>query len=177
MNRRSLLSSGAFVLLAGCALNGQPPSQAIQIAANDVEVIANGLQGALAQIAAENPPPPGMTPQLIAKIGTYVADLKSLAAAVAQASTTAQAQPLVQQVEADVNAIVAALAVLPLPQPLPAVLAAASILLPVIEASVGLIVTPPAPAPAQKLRMQMTPGEARAILRGEAQRSERLLQH
>jgi len=75
------------------------------------------------------------------------------------AATTATAQPVVSRVEADVNAVIAVLAGLPLPAPLPTVLEAASVLLPIIEAAVGMTtlvgITP----------ATMTPRQARAALR------------
>jgi hypothetical protein len=65
-------------------------------------------------------------------------------------------------IEADVNALVASLAGLPLPPPAPTVLQAAEVLLPVVEAAVGLIL----PQPPVTARAAMTAAEARLVLKG-----------
>lgn len=156
---RTLLVSPAALALYGCA-------NANQIAATvaiDASTIATGLQGALANISTLNIS--GLTADKLQTVGLALAGLKSVATALALATTNAQAQPLVQQMETDLNAIVGALAALPLPPQISVALQAAAILLPVIEAAIGMVLPPPT-APATSAAM--TPDQARLILQGLA---------
>lgn len=76
-----------------------------------------------------------------AKVRTALADLQVAAGNLAAAASETAAQPIVQEVEADVNSLVnttAAFAAL-LPPPVAEAFQAAAILLPVIEAAVGMV--------------------------------------
>lgn len=142
VSRRTLLAgASAFALvLAGC--NGTTGNQAVSQVATDVATIATGLQGSLTALGS-NTLVAGPT---LAKFGNYVADLRSLAAELATAASGSAQQPLVQQVSADINAIIGVLATLPpgvIPPQVQLGLQAALVLLPVIETAVGLVVTPP----------------------------------
>ena len=145
MNRRNALLAlwGAAVTLTGCAGGSNVPANV----ATDAGLIASGLAGAFKSVAAV----PGA-------VVTALSDLASAAQALASADTTAAAQPLVQRIEADVNAVVAAVAALPLPANVSTAITAAQVLLAVIEAGVNLVVSASA-APAA-----MTPEEARLVL-------------
>lgn len=163
MNRRYFLAASTLAL-PGCTLTGNAPNttvdSAISLVANDAGLIANGLQGVLTQLPALNIS--GLTPAILAEVGSDVADAKALAVALAGATSAAAAQPIVQKIETYVNTIVSTLAVLPLPPPISTALQAAAILLPVIEAAVGLIVGP------QASRGGMAANEARLVLAAAA---------
>ena len=115
------------------------------------------LQGVFASLSGVK----GINADLLIQVGVYVQDIKAAAASLQAASSTA-APGLVNQIEAAVNAVIGALAALPLPPPISTALQAASILLPIIETAVGMIVQPsPAPAAvALKALPPMTPQQA-----------------
>lgn len=162
---RTILASGAGLTLWGCATANQVASTVAQ----DASLIATGLKGALANLGALNIP--GLTADKVMTIGLAVAGLQTVATSLLMATTTAVAQPLVQQIETDLNAIVGALAGLPLPPPISTALQAAAILLPVIETAIGMVLPPTAPAtPAARLAasVTMTADQARLILKGFA---------
>jgi hypothetical protein len=141
MSRRDLLrrtaplaffAASALTPLGACSTFQQVAS----VVASDTLTIANGLTGVLAQLGTYSFVPAA----LISKVGVYIADVKSVATSL-QTASASSATALVQQVETDVNAVVSALAGLPLPAPISTALQAASVLLPVIEAAVGLVVS------------------------------------
>jgi hypothetical protein len=150
VNRRHVLigTSTMFVaLLIGCARSPDVPATV----ATDAGLIASGLAGAFKDISAV----PG--PAAVA-----LADLASVAQALGDADTIASAQPLVQRVEADVNAVAAAVGALSLPPSAASAIQAAQVLLVVIEAGVNLSVT------ASGARGAMTPEQARLVLAAAA---------
>ena len=164
MQRRIfVLSSPLF--LAGC-LTG--PDKAIATVASDAKLIANGLAGALSQLGSLGIP--GLTPAIVAQVGTAIAGITSVADALAGVSTQAEAQPLVAKIETYLNAVVGALAMLPLPPAIALPLQAATILLPIIEALVGMVfrAPPQAAGAARRAAPPLTPDEARLILAGSA---------
>lgn len=140
-------------LLAGCA-----SSVSLATVATDAHTITAGLQGALTSPAVVSFIPPGSQPA----INQALADLATISSTLSSASSAAAAEPSVAQIEADVNAIINAVAGLNLPAPVPMVLSAAAVLLPVIEAAVGL------PAPASASAGGLTPDEARLVLTAAA---------
>lgn len=156
MNRRSLLalipSAAAMMTLAACATSPTPAT-----VANDVALIAAGYRGVLPQIGTLA----GVTPAIVATAGHAIADLQAAAAAFAGADVTTE-QSLVRRIEADVNAVVTALAGLSLPTPISTVVQAAQVLLPIVEIDVGLI----APSAATLGISGLTPAQARAVLAG-----------
>ena len=129
MNRRHLLSSANTLFVAaliGCARSSDVPPTV----ATDAGLIASGLAGAFKDI-----------PAVPSAIVVALDDLASAALALADADVIASAQPLVQRVEADVNAVVAAVGTLSLPANATSAIQAAQVLLAVIEAGVDLVVT------------------------------------
>jgi hypothetical protein len=167
--RRELLSRTILaspLALAGCSIFSGGLNSGLAQVASDAAIIASGLAGALSNIGALNIG--GLNADKIQTIGLAIAGLKSVATALANATNQSQAQPLVQQIETDLNAIVGALAGLPLPPQISVALQAAAILLPVIETAVNLAVSqiPGTPATAAIL----SPDQARLILKGAAAR-------
>jgi len=147
--------AGAFAL-AGCSSSttGTVPLVTLQTVANDVSLLATGLNNALSQPSVVALIPPTIEPN----IKVALDDLTSLASTIAASTSAGATKASVTTVENDVNTIVAALAGLPLPPPTPTILTAAEVLLPVIEAAVGLVVPPSAAVGG------MTPDEARIHL-------------
>ena len=140
--------------LAGCSSSPSTTTTTLLTVANDVSLLATGLNNALSQPAVVALIPPTIEP----KIQAALDDLTNLAVTVAKSTSSTATQASVTTVENDVNTIVAALAGLPLPPPAPTILTAAEVLLPVIEAAVGLLVPPSAAVGG------MTPDEARIHL-------------
>lgn len=154
------LAGAALLALVGCT-NGTLNNQAVATVAQDVAIIANGLKGALPALGTAGAIPADK----LGAISQAIANLQTVSVTIAAAASTSAALPDVQQVEADVNAIVAALVGVPgLPQNVTLALVAAQVLLPVVETAVGMIV-PPSPK-----AYAMTPNEARAILIGQSAR-------
>jgi hypothetical protein len=153
-SRRSFVSAVAALLLAlsPIACTSVQIHAAMKQAAMDTSLIALSLKNALPQLAAIQ----GMPADTITELAGYVDDLQRVAAAINAAASASEALPSVQQLEADLNSIVGALATFPLPPNISTVLQAATVLLPVIEVAVGIAV-PPQAGP-------MSPAQARAVL-------------
>ena len=164
LNRRHLLSlvAGSSALsIAACSAMSM--SAVITTVADDVNIIATGLLGVLPTIGTIV----GVNPEMVATIGSAIADLQSLAQQIKVTTDITVTQTLVQQVEADVNVIVNALAgIRLLPPPVSLALQAVVVLLPVIEMAINMIVRPKLTARAAKVHM--TPEQARANLRSLA---------
>jgi hypothetical protein len=98
-------------------------------------------------------------------IGSALGSVQSVATALAKVTDKAAAQPLVTKLETYVNAFVSAAAGIPLlPPSIQLALQAASILLPVIEVAVGLVL----PSAPKASAATMTPAQARLVLKGTA---------
>jgi hypothetical protein len=136
-------------MLTACA--GQNAAQVTQLAATDAQTLAAGLQAELPAIESV----PGVSASTVSLVKVALSDLQTEAAALSTSLTTTEAQPVVQKIEADVNAVVQAASGLPgIPPAVTSVLQAADVVLPIIEESVGLItnvVGSPAMGPAQAL--------------------------
>lgn len=153
MNRRNLLAGVSALALGGCA------SFSTGAIATDVSNLSGGLQGMLVQIGQIGL---NIPTAIMSAVGTAIASLQKAADAIAATYTTAQALPLVQQVAAYVNAVVAALTTVPsLPSIISGILTAAQAILPIIEAAVGMLVGAVTASP-------MSPSQARAILAASA---------
>lgn len=162
ISRRTLMtmtSSVALLALAGCSSMAR--SGLAKQVVDDVAAIAGGLQAVLGPLSTIV----GISPSTLATVSNLVSGITAVAQQVSAATTTSAAQPLVQQIEADVNAVVAALASLPLPPQISMALMAAQVLLPLIEAAVNLVITP---APPKAVASGMTPNGARIYLKSIA---------
>jgi hypothetical protein len=182
LTRRSILTTTALALtpLTGLALSGcgtiMDPStwgtgttanKVLAVVAQDAATIASGLEGALPAIGAAA----GMSATSVASIGQIIADVQAVSSQLAVAASTSAAQPLVQQLAADVNSIIAALqGVTTLPQQVQLALTAAAVLLPVILTAVELVIPPPPAAAARRSRSSMTPEQARVVLKSVARK-------
>jgi hypothetical protein len=134
MLRRFLITGVSALVLVACSSTAPLTEAKV---AEDINLIANGFNNALSQPAVTAVIPAKVLP----KIQAALADLMIVAAAVKADPASAMSKPTVAEVESDVNTIVGALAGLTLPPPAPTILAAATVLLPVIEASVGIVIT------------------------------------
>ena len=167
-NRRRFLTVGgvsaAAILLVGCNLTPAQVNTALSAAASDAQTIAAGLSGAMSSLATLQIP--GLTTTTIGKVQTAIAAIVTVANGLSGATSTNTAQPLVQQLEGDVNAVVDALAGLPLPAEIELPLQAAAVLLPLIETAVGMVVSQVTSAAKMRATTPMTPAQARALLIG-----------
>ena len=162
--RRAVIAAAALLpsVLAACAGGSLA---GIQQAAQDALLIANALAAVLPQLA------PLVPASTLATVTQAVQGIQAVATALANATTIGQAQSQVLQLEADLNAVIGALAGLNLPGTIGQVLTAASVLLPVIELAVNLLNPPLAPAVrALAAKTNMSVAEARLVLRAAAAR-------
>lgn len=152
MNR--FASIAVILTLAGCATTAPVNLQTV---ATDIGLISTSFNTALSSPAvaqAVNIPP---------AVTMALADLTTVANAAASAPDAAAMKVDVAAVERDVNTIVGALAGLPnLPPNVSTILSAAVVLLPVIEASVGIVA--PAATGTSAAAGAMSPATARMHL-------------
>lgn len=147
MLSRFFAFAGVLLALAGCgAATGDATSaQRIAKAARNASILATGLQTSV-NLMADNPAI-GMSEGTREKLQTALAGIRAASVALAETSSVDDARPLVLRLTEYANTIISTAAMIPgLPTPVSAGLAAASILLPVIQIAVGMAVEePPAP--------------------------------
>jgi len=164
LNRRHLLSlavGGSALSMAACSTITAPFT--VSQVATDVATMADGFLAVLPVIGATM----HLTPSVMATVSSAISDLQTLAHQIQTATDLTVTQPIIQQVEADVNTIVSALAGLPLlPPQITLALQSAVVLLPIIEAAVNLMV--PAKLTARAANIPMTPEQARLNLQSLA---------
>lgn len=136
-SRRILLASAAVAALGGCATFSSNFARAV----GDLRIIANGLRGALGNLANLNIVPAGTA----AQIAVWIDSIDRLATDAAGALTESGAKDTVKQIEVLLNSIITSLASFPLPPAITTALTAASILLPVVGSLLNMIIRP-APA-------------------------------
>lgn len=135
MFRRTLLSSVAVTaLVAGC----ETLSPTLSKVAADIKIIANGLRGALFNIANLGIVPPNVSAQIL----VWLDGISRAADSAASALTESGARDAVSQIEVLLNSIVTSLLAFPLPPAITTALTAASILLPVVESLLGMVIKP-----------------------------------
>ena len=129
MNRRHLLTTIPLLAVAACA--NQTPAQIAATAVTDAQLIATGLQN----FAAAS----GTAPATAAKIAPYVADALKLAGTLSASMAATQAQPIVQQIAADVTDVAQASAgLVPAGSPAAQILADVQFVMPLLQIAVGL---------------------------------------
>jgi hypothetical protein len=167
MLRRELVGSvSGLLLLAACKNGNNPaplPNDKISVIAGDISDIAGALSSVFPSIeqAIGN-----TNSAAIEKVQQAIADIQSIAAKIKAASDATAAQPFVQQVQADVNAVAEVLAVIPgIPQVVSVTLEAANALLPLLFSLVNAA-QPPVPAAARRFTTRgMSPEQARSTLK------------
>lgn len=159
MYRRLFLVLASTSALAACANTSTNTNTTVSNLANDIALIAGGLQGVLPSIAAIH----GLSASGLAKVNQAVADLQVLAREIGAVVDTTAAQSIVRQVETDVNAIITVVAALPsIPESVSLALQSASVLLPIIELAVGITV--PQKVTARAAKTSLAPSQARNVL-------------
>jgi hypothetical protein len=165
MLRRSLLLG--CTALAGCATTGTTGTTVnLAQAAVDANTIAQTVATVVLELAAITPPIADAA--TMATLQAAASDLRTEAAALAQAATADQAEPLVTKVENGLNSVLRVASILPLPPPIGTALQVAAILAPAIEGAIGMVATPPAGlalrASAAQSPVALTPDQARTWL-------------
>lgn len=153
-----LTLTAALSACNGPSGTAQNPAQVADVAINDVALIAQGLANALPGLEAS-----GLDPADLAKVRDITANIQAIAAAVKPGIDLAKGQESIRQLETLLNTLVATAATLPLPPQYKLALSAASVLLPVVEASAHMLaaqVGTPAP-----MAGPMSPDQARSVLR------------
>jgi hypothetical protein len=148
-----------FVAISTLALFVACANQSASQVAQDVANIAGGVAAAAQTLRDANL----LTADQQVKLDDAVSALQAAALAVARATNNADQQNATKEAVVAFNAVTAALANdKNLPQNVTTVLTAAEVLLPTVEALVGL------PVPSTATAVAMTPDEANAILATEA---------
>ncbi len=144
--RRALLSATPLLAVAACA--GQTAAQvSAQIVADLNNAIA-ALSNAVPAIAKADPSLLSVSVQT--QIQTYAADARGVLTSVSTTMAATSAAPALSKAEADLNAILAALAAVPLiPPPYSMIIAAAAMVAPMVEGYIATL-TGPSPATAPK---------------------------
>lgn len=152
MKRRSILAGCSALALAGCA--GLSPAQIARQAVTDLGLIANGFAAGTPELASIT----GISAATLTSVSALFGKAQALAAGISATVTAETAKPVVQQIEAYFGEALTLLGDLLLPPPFSTVLTALNVLLPVVEAAVGL------PVPVGAALGGMTPAQARAVL-------------
>lgn len=159
--RRQMLiglgSAAALPLLAACQGAAAPTNLSQALA--DLSTLASGLSGVLPSLSSIA----GIPADVLKRAQTIIPQISQVAGSVSGAASASALQSPVKQIETLVNSLVSA--VTPFVAAVPTVgpiFAAASVLLPVIETAIGMVV-PPSAGP-------MSPAEARLILAAAARR-------
>ncbi len=143
--------------LALAACSAMPASSTLAMVAEDVKNIGFGLSKAFDRLLALNVQ--GFTADLITTCQTALGNIMAAADVIASLASVSDAQPVVQRIEGYVNTFVGTLSAFPLlPAEIKTALVAASVLLPVVEAAVNLVVAP-------RAQPTMTADQARIALK------------
>jgi len=165
-SRRAMLAVSALAipaaLLAGCAMDGTTPLLTPAQVIDDANNVVQALGSMVTQIAVAQP---SLIPDaVVTQIKEYTADAASVLASLSTSTAANSAATALQQVVADVEAVLTAISALPgLPVQVTTVTSAASVVLPIIMAFITStlgIIMPAKAAPASG----MTVAQARAIL-------------
>jgi|GEM_PF-2993651 hypothetical protein len=152
MKRRTLIAACALTPLAACA--GLTEQQIASRAVQDMQLVANGLNAAIPELATVTGIPVATLTNVSALFGKAVAAAQGVSASI----TATAAQSVVTQVVTYFNEAATMLSGLPLPPAFSTTLTALKVLLPVVEVAVGL------PVPVGAAPGGMTPDQARAVL-------------
>lgn len=167
MQRRTFLAGASALAVSGCAASttsgGTPtPVTPSQVSA-DVSLIAQGLVNAIPLLTAPNANP-GLSPATAATVQGLISDIQKAATAFTVATAATQQQTLVTQIGTALSQIATTIGP-SIPAGFSGYLAAAEVLLPVVEVALGM----PAPAGERIItaptQHKMTPIEARDLLR------------
>jgi len=166
-SRRTLLAVSALAfpaaLLAGCAAGGSAPSLTPQQVIDDANNIVQALGATVTNVAVAQP---GLIPAaIVTQIKNYTADAATVLASLSASTAANSAATVLQQVVADIEAVLSSLSALPgLPASVTTVTTAASVVLPIVMAFVTStlgIVLPAKAVPASGMSLD----RARFLLR------------
>lgn len=164
LSRRAFLGTSSALALAlslgACA--GQQPNVIVQKLAAYAQSFANGARNLIAELQAAGQSIPGLSADIIARIEQIATAIGQEAQALQQAASEAAAQPIVKQIVGYVNQLVTVASSLPLPPPVMIIVQAMAVLLPLVEALVGVQPDPVAATNAQRF----TPAINRALPEG-----------
>lgn len=164
--RRAVFSTASMVALAACA--GQTAAQVSAQIVTDLNNAVTALGNVVPALAKADPKliPAAVQTQILA----YAAQAQGVLASVSTSMTATAAAPALQQAEADLNAILDALAAVPLiPPPYAEIIAAAAVAAPMIEGYIATLIgpTPKAATAPTQLALRygvMTLPQAEAVL-------------
>ena len=170
--RRTLLSTAALLPLAACA--GQTAAQVSAVIVTDLGNALKAIGNAVPAIAKADP---ALIPAAVqAQVVALAAQGAGVVSAVSASMTATAAAPALAKAEADLNAVLSALAAVPMiPPPYSLIIAAAAVVAPMIEGYISGI-TGAAAAPAStsvramvaRVAPAMTVAQAEAVLAGAA---------
>ena len=148
ISRRTLLAGATAIIspliVAGSCQNGVTitPQEVVTVAQNAVAALANTLTTVLKTA------PTAIPGNTAANINTYLADAASVLTGLSSGMSASAGAPVVQQVEADLNAVITAAASIPLiPPPFSIALQAAAVALPILEAFINSVLPQKAAVP------------------------------
>ena len=154
LTRRALCgSASALVIAALAACAGQTAAQITQTALNYASTIANGVASFITTAQ-------GIPAATVATIITYAKDAANAAGSLSSSMTQTTAQPVVQQIGADVSNVAQAVQSYVQPNSTAAnILADLQLAMPLLEAAVGIVTLAGAPlnAAAAMTRLQALP--------------------
>lgn len=166
MKRRNFIAIlGSTTALTGCGLASNiitpiitPVIKDITISAsvlNDAALIAKGLATALGVLTGLG---------IFTTIATDINNIQNAVALLTATMNESDAQNDVSNIETAINDIIDVAASLPLPPPFGIALQAASVLIPILEGAVGLVISTTSSAARMRSVLMMTPDDARAAL-------------
>lgn len=166
-SRRTLLGATALAipaaLLAGCAAGGSAPALTPQQVIDDANNTIQALGAAVTNLAVAQP---NLIPAaVVTQIKSYTADAASALSALSSSVAATTGAAVLQQVVADIQAVLNALAAIPgLPPQIGTVAGAAGVVLPMIVAFIQTYFPQFALPVKAQIGASMTPAQARAVL-------------
>lgn len=106
-----------------------------QAIANTVAAVANELGSVVQNVVSQA----GVSAAIVQQIEEGITGLQDAASALGQAEQGSQAQPIMQRVIADANAVLQAMSMLPLPAPASVVVRIVQVLVPTIAAAASIV--------------------------------------
>jgi hypothetical protein len=160
-SRRRLiqLAGVAAIALSAASVEGCSIFQNVDISvptvAAVVEVMGSLGQQTLLALQSLSPRPAWLTPDLVNNVMSINAGIQQVAASISSVSTIAGAQPIIQQLETYVSALINALAGLPLPPPISLYVQIAAVVMPILFAILNMAIPPQAQTQAQAARLSV----------------------
>lgn len=156
--RRQLLLRGASALalvgaVSACATTGTGTITLAPVIAA-VQVLGAMASEAAQELDAINPPPAWLTAAVMSTVTTVVGQIEQVANQLSAVTTTASAEPLLQQLETYVQTFVTALSGLPLPPQILMYVQIAAVVMPLLFALLNMVVPTPATMQASEAALE-----------------------